>query len=85
MRMVAAGGAGAVVKYLKCMSPHLETDLSPAQVLVLATLPMRAPKASVSSKVAPGSIGDRGGQSVVVLGSPAMAMFRDLSNGRLNG
>jgi len=36
------------------------------------------------NKVAPGSVGMRSGQSVVLLGSGARSMFADLRDGRLH-
>lgn len=83
MAMARANGPSSLPKYLTAMSPHLETNLSTDQVMNLAaTLYITNPSA-VRSKVAPGSIGNRSGQSVVLLGGGARSLFADIKDARL--
>ncbi|TPG14836.1 LytR family transcriptional regulator [Pedococcus bigeumensis] len=83
MSMARAGGPKALVKYLGAMSPHVETDLSTEQVLNLGASVFRASPNTVKNVVVPGGVGTRSGQSVVLLGSGALSIFRDMRNGRL--
>jgi LCP family protein required for cell wall assembly len=83
MAMARAGGHKALVKYLGAMSPHVETDLSVAQVLNLAASVFQASPNSVKNVAVPGGVGTRSGQSVVLLGSGARSIFKDMRNGRL--
>ena len=83
MSMARAGGHKGLLKYLGAMSPHVETDLSPAQVLNLGASVFRASPKTVKNVVVPGGVGTRSGQSVVVLGGAALSIFRDIRNGRL--
>jgi hypothetical protein len=64
------------------MSPHLSTDLSVVEVLNLAAAIYLSP-AATRTAVATGSVGMRGGQSVVLLGGAAGSLFRNIKDGRL--
>ena len=81
--MARSGGHKALVKYLGALSANVETDLSAAQVLNLAASVYQASPNTVKNVVAPGGVGTRSGQSVVLLGSGARTIFRDMKNGRL--
>jgi LCP family protein required for cell wall assembly len=81
--MLQAAGPAALPGLLTRMGPHLVTDLPPAEVLNLSATAFLTPAASIPGKVAMGSVGMRGGQSVVILGGAAKATFGDLKDGRL--
>jgi LCP family protein required for cell wall assembly len=83
MGMARSGGHKALVKYLGALSANVETDLSAAQVLNLAASVYQTSPNKVKNVVAPGGVGTRSGQSVVLLGSGARTIFKDMKNGRL--
>ncbi len=85
MGMARSGGPKALVKYLSAMSKHVETDLTPAEVLNLAAAVFQTNPNTVKNTVVPGGVGTRSGQSVVLLGSGARKIFGDLKDGRLGG
>ena len=65
------------------LGTDVETNLSAAQVLNLGASVFRASPNTVKNVVAPGGVGMRSGQSVVVLGAAARTIFADMRNGRL--
>lgn len=81
--MASAAGPLALPSYLTKMGPHLATDLSVEEVLNLCAALYLGSAAAVRTTVAPGSVGTRSRQSVVLLGGAARSMFRDLRDGRL--
>jgi LCP family protein required for cell wall assembly len=83
--MAAAKQAGpaALPKYLTVIGANVSTNLTPAQVLNLAAATYVTNTGRVANRVAPGSVGMRDGQSVVVLGGGAATLFRDIKDGRL--
>jgi LCP family protein required for cell wall assembly len=83
MVMAQKAGPGTLAKLLSKMGPHLSTDLSVTEVLNLSASLYLSNTAKVANKVVPGSVGTRDGQSVVLLGSGARTIFRDMKNGRL--
>jgi LCP family protein required for cell wall assembly len=85
LTMAQKGGAAKLPKYLTAMGPHIHTDLSAAQILNLSAAALVTNPAKVPSKVTPGGVGTRGGQSVVVLGGGAQSLFKDIRDGRLGG
>ena len=85
MGMAHAGGAAKLPKYLSAMWPHVETNLTAAQVLNLAAAALVTDSSKVPNKVTPGGVGMRSGQSVVLLGGGAQALFNDIKDGRLGG
>lgn len=85
MGMARSGGAAKLPKYLSAMWPHVETNLSAAQVLNLSAAALVTDPTKVPNKVAPGGVGMRSGQSVVLLGGGAQSLFRDIKDGRLGG
>jgi LCP family protein required for cell wall assembly len=83
MGMARSGGAAKLPRYLTAMSPHVSTDLSAAQVLTLASAALVTAPGKAPNRVAQGGVGMRDGQSVVLLGSGARSLFRDIRDGRL--
>ncbi len=83
MGMARSGGPTAIMKYLTAMSAHVETNLSAAQVLNLSSAVFRESPNDVKNVVALGGIGTRSQQSVVLLGSQASTLFRDIKDARL--
>jgi polyisoprenyl-teichoic acid--peptidoglycan teichoic acid transferase len=84
MVMARKAGPGALPRLLTKMSPHLSSNLSPAQVLNLCASLYLGDPAAVRNTVVPGAVGTRSGQSVVLLGGTAHSIFRDIRDGRLN-
>lgn len=84
MAVARARGPLGLPKLLSVISANVTTNLSAASALVLAASVFTT-KAAVPNLVAPGSVGTKGGQSVVLLGAPAKATFADLADGRLGG
>lgn len=76
-------GPGQLARLLSKMGPHLATDLSVTEVLNLSASLYLSPAAKIANKVAPGGVGTRAGQSVVLLGGGARSLFADMRNGRL--
>jgi len=85
MGMARSGGAARLPKYLSAMGPHVQTNLSAAQVLNLSAAALVTNASKVPNKVTPGGVGMRSGQSVVLLGGGAQSLFRDMRDGRLGG
>lgn len=83
MVMAQKAGPGGLARLLSKMGPHLSTDLNVYEVLNLSASLYLSNAAKVPTKVVPGSVGTREGQSVVLLGGPARKIFRDIKNGRL--
>jgi polyisoprenyl-teichoic acid--peptidoglycan teichoic acid transferase len=83
MVMARAQGPARLPRYLTAMSPHLTTDLDVVQVLNLAATVYLGNPAATKTAVASGSVGTRGGQSVVLLGGSARAAFANIKDGRL--
>ena len=81
--MARAQGPARLPRYLTAMSPHLTTDLDVVQVLNLAATVYLGNPAATKTAVASGSVGTRGGQSVVLLGGSARAAFANIKDGRL--
>ena len=84
MVMARKAGPGALPRLLTKMSPHLTSNLTPAQVLNLCSSLYLGDPAAVRNTVATGSVGTRSGQSVVLLGGAAHSIFSDMRDGRLN-
>jgi LCP family protein required for cell wall assembly len=85
MAMAGSGGPTTLPRYLTKMSPHIHTDLSAAQILNLSAAALVSSPGKVPNKVAPGGVGTRSGQSVVLLGGGAQSLFADIKDGRLGG
>ena len=76
-------GPAALPEYLTKMGPtSAPTSPRPRSSTCRPALYVTDP-ASVPNKVAPGSVGTREGQSVVLLGGSAQSLFRDIKDGRL--
>jgi polyisoprenyl-teichoic acid--peptidoglycan teichoic acid transferase len=78
-----AAGPAALATLLTKMSPHLATDLPASEVLNLCAALYLSKASSVPNRVVAGSVGNRSGQSVVLLGSSARSTFRDLQDARI--
>ncbi|WP_137121372.1 LCP family protein [Segeticoccus rhizosphaerae] len=83
--MVRLSGPRSLPTYLQKVGPHVETDLSPAQVLTLTATIFRMNPAKVRNEVAVGGFGtSAAGASIVVLGDTARRLFADLRDGNLS-
>jgi polyisoprenyl-teichoic acid--peptidoglycan teichoic acid transferase len=86
MGMATKAGPTDLPVYLSAMGPHIQTDLTPEEILNLTAAMYFTNPNKVPNKVAPGSVGTRGGgQSVVLLGGGARSLFSDMKDGRLGG
>jgi polyisoprenyl-teichoic acid--peptidoglycan teichoic acid transferase len=78
-------GLAAIPGLMQASEPHLETDLTPEQLLTFSAMAVTAELEEDDNIVAPGSPGSAGGASVVFLHSSVSELWEDLADGTLEG
>jgi LCP family protein required for cell wall assembly len=84
-RQEIASNPGRVLHYLRILLRHIKTDIPLDEALRLGLLATQIAPASVSNVVAPGTIGNAGGASVVLLTAAASSLFSDVAADALVG
>lgn len=82
-RVVREMGLSAIPGLMEAAEPHLETDLTPSQLLTFSAMAVSAELDEDDNVVAPGSPGSAGGASVVFLHSSVSELWEDLADGTL--
>jgi LCP family protein required for cell wall assembly len=75
---VEVGDDRGIARWVGTLLRHVDLDLSPSDVTVLAALGRRLDPRNVTNVVAPGRVGTAGRASVVYLSGAAVALFEDL-------
>ncbi|MGH9042022.1 MAG: LCP family protein [Acidimicrobiia bacterium] len=72
------GDDAGIQRWIGVLLKHADLDSPPQQLTELATLARNLDPANITNVVLPGRVGNAGGQSVVLLGDEARAIFNDL-------
>ena len=76
-------GLSSIPQLMEASEPHLQTNLTPEQLLTFSAMTVSAELGAIDNVVAPGSAGWAGSASVVYLASSVDALWADLADGRL--